>query len=147
MSKAALKEFYIAERKKRYFGFIMFDIDHFKHVNDNHGHATGDRVLIEISKATQDLMRSFDYCFRVGGEEFVILVSDTNVNELNKIAERVRKAIEKTNFNASSGPLEITVSVGFAISSEDDETWEATLERADKALYHSKKTGRNKVSG
>ncbi len=147
LSKAALKEFYIAERKKRYFGFIMFDIDHFKHVNDNHGHATGDRVLIEISKATQDLMRSFDYCFRVGGEEFVILVSDTNVNELNKIAERVRKAIEKTNFNASSGPLEITVSVGFAISSEDDETWEATLERADKALYHSKKTGRNKVSG
>ncbi|MGY0642855.1 MAG: GGDEF domain-containing protein, partial [Paraglaciecola chathamensis] len=88
LSKAALKEFYIAERKQRYFGFIMFDIDHFKHVNDNHGHATGDRVLIEISKATQNLMRSFDYCFRVGGEEFVILVSDTNVNELNKIAER-----------------------------------------------------------
>ncbi|WP_160180879.1 GGDEF domain-containing protein [Paraglaciecola mesophila] len=147
LSSIAQKEYSLSQRTRRNFGFVMFDIDHFKHVNDQHGHATGDQVLIEISRVAKSLMRNFDHCFRLGGEEFAILVSDTNTNELYAIAERIRKTVEQTTFTTYNGPLYITVSIGFALSTDADESWESSLERADKALYHSKETGRNKTSG
>ena len=147
LSIIAQKQYSISQRKRRRFGFVMFDIDHFKRINDHHGHAAGDQVLVEISKVTKDLMRSFDDCFRLGGEEFAVLVSDTNTHELHAIGERIRKTVEQTTFKANNVTLEITVSVGYALSTQADKFWDVTLERADKALYQSKEAGRNRVSG
>jgi diguanylate cyclase (GGDEF)-like protein len=147
LSKIARKEYSSAQRKHRNFGFITFDIDHFKRVNDHYGHAAGDQILVQISTVIKDLMRSFDHCFRLGGEEFAVLISDTNAHELHTIAERIRKTVEQSTFKANHVTLKITVSVGYALSTQADKSWGAVLERADKALYRSKETGRNRVSG
>ncbi|ABG42593.1 diguanylate cyclase [Paraglaciecola sp. T6c] len=92
-------------------------------------------------------MRDFDHCFRLGGEEFAILVSDTNDHELHTIAERIRRTVAQTTFRSNDVTIKVTFSVGFTLSAQADNSWGEALERADLALYNSKETGRNKVSG
>lgn len=124
---------------------IVFDIDHFKGVNDNYGHQAGDRALKAITKAADSVLRKYDVLFRYAGDEFVILLPKSNIDEGEAVAERVRKAAEKIKFTykGEDGP---TISVTLGISQAKKGDTRATLfERADQALLKAKKDGRNRV--
>ena len=126
---------------------IAFDIDHFKKVNDTYGHPAGDYVLKEIARVIGTrLIRGNDFFSRTGGEEFTLLLLGSNLRTAEEVAERIRQTIEAHQFNFEGTDIPITISAGVAIKNEQDPNWEAVYERADKALYHSKNTGRNRVS-
>ncbi len=137
-----------AKSSSRPLSILMTDIDYFKSVNDSHGHDVGDHVLKEFARRIRTNIRGVDLACRIGGEEFVIVMPDTNLTECYKVAERLRKSIEKEVFGAShvDKPLEITTSIG--LSSIDDKitTIEELLKKADKALYCAKRDGRNRVA-
>lgn len=126
---------------------IAFDIDHFKKVNDTYGHPAGDFVLKEIARVIGTrLIRGNDFFSRTGGEEFTLLLLGSNLKTAEEVAERIRQTIESHQFQFEKTDIPITISAGVAIKNEMDPNWEAIYERADKALYHSKNTGRNRVS-
>lgn len=126
---------------------IAFDIDHFKKVNDTYGHPAGDYVLKEIARVIGTrLIRGNDFFSRTGGEEFTLLLLGSNLRTAEEVAERIRQTIEAHQFNFEGTDIPITISAGVAIKNEQDPNWEAIYERADKALYHSKNSGRNRVS-
>ena len=133
------------ERGGKSLSLIMFDIDFFKRVNDAHGHAVGDAVLQELASRVSGKLRSFDTVARMGGEEFVIVMPDTNVTIACAVAERLRQDIETTGFTAPglAAKLPITISIGVATALESGDTSEAILKRADDALYRAKAAGRN----
>ncbi|MEX2617610.1 MAG: PleD family two-component system response regulator [Alphaproteobacteria bacterium] len=133
------------ERGGKSLSLIMFDIDFFKRVNDLHGHAVGDAVLQELAHRVSGNLRSFDTVARMGGEEFVIVMPDTNVTIACAVAERLRLDIEARGFAAPglSAKLPITISIGVATAFESGNTSEAILKRADDALYRAKESGRN----
>ena len=133
------------ERGGKSLSLIMFDIDFFKRVNDTHGHAVGDAVLQELANRVSGKLRSFDTVARMGGEEFVIVMPDTNVTIACAVAERLRQDIETTGFTAPglAAKLPITISIGVATALESGDTSEAILKRADDALYRAKAAGRN----
>ncbi len=120
---------------------VMLDLDHFKTVNDNHGHAMGDDVLRTVSREILDMVRSVDIVCRYGGEEFCILLPETTLEQAKNFAEMFRKRIESLSFNH----LKITASQGASSSVLGAKEPEELLEQADKALYLAKKTGRNRV--
>ncbi len=120
---------------------ILFDIDHFKRVNDEYGHNTGDSVLVELSSLIRGLLRSDDIFARWGGEEFVILLRDTSVNEGGMLASRLRKEIERFHFNIVEN---VTCSFGVTQFGAGD-TESQFFERVDIALYEAKEKGRNQV--
>ncbi len=124
---------------------ILVDIDHFKRVNDTHGHATGDRVIAELGTLIKAFWRRDSICGRIGGEEFGLILGSTPMSEAIGIAETLRSAFEKTVFDAATGKLSCTASFGVAQYKASDDL-EALYARADKCLYLSKRTGRNKVS-
>jgi diguanylate cyclase (GGDEF)-like protein/PAS domain S-box-containing protein len=121
--------------------FIIADADHFKYVNDNYGHKKGDEVLIEISKILSDNTRDDDLCARWGGEEFAIVLIESNIDIAKKIANRMRKSISSNIF---IGDKPQTCSFGISTLSKTD-TIESLFNRADKALYKAKNNGRNRV--
>lgn len=122
-------------------GFILFDIDHFKAVNDSYGHARGDLVLIQITQLVERTLRYEDILIRWGGEEFLILAKVPSIEQLIRITENLRTQIE-----ADSHPEVGQVTCSFGISLyQNDEPPEETLERADQALYRAKEAGRNRV--
>lgn len=121
---------------------IMFDIDHFKSVNDTYGHDIGDHVLREISALVSTELREYDTFARWGGEEFLILLPDINIDDCYKKADQIRKAIESFDFISDRV---ITSSFGVAAYEKDEEK-DIVIKRVDEALYESKRTGRNKVS-
>ncbi|CAN7621388.1 GGDEF domain-containing protein [Acidovorax sp. LjRoot129] len=120
------------------------DIDHFKRVNDSHGHATGDRALQAFAGVVRASVRDTDVLARWGGEEFVLMLSDTQVEDARELLERVRTAVAAIEIPHASGVLRLTVSAGLALHLPGD-TVELTLERADQALYTAKSLGRNRV--
>lgn len=129
---------------------LIVDIDHFKAVNDNYGHETGDEVLREIARRMSASLRGLDLCCRFGGEEFVAAFSGGGTEMAVSIAERLRLTIADEPFAISTekekdGLLAVTISIGIATTSGADDTAEALLERADLALYRAKKEGRNRV--
>ena len=126
---------------------LMSDIDHFKKVNDTYGHAVGDEVLVECAKRIQLCIRGVDLGVRYGGEEFVIVIPDTNLDVAQMVAERLRASIGETPFPVSAdvGEIDITISVGISFTGEDKDTGEVLLRRADEALYEAKRGGRNRV--
>jgi eukaryotic-like serine/threonine-protein kinase len=124
---------------------IMFDVDHFKRFNDDHGHALGDEVLRLVARAAQDAIRSVDVIGRYGGEEFSVLLPDTGIEEAREVAERIRISIAQLQLNSGSVPISVTVSVGVAYT-RTGENLQQLLSRADEALYISKRRGRNVVS-
>lgn len=128
---------------------LMLDIDLFKIVNDTYGHASGDEVLEEFSRRIADNMRSIDLVARYGGEEFVVIMPETDAEFALFIAERLRKKISDNPFEISGSdtPIDITVSIGVSISSEECNSKEKLLKAADDGLYQAKETGRNKVCG
>jgi diguanylate cyclase (GGDEF)-like protein len=124
------------------FSIILLDIDHFKSINDTYGHAAGDRVLVEIAQLIMDGIRDLDHFFRMGGEEFVILLEDTKAHGAMILAEELRKTIQAFLFNHKT--LKVTSSFGVA-EYRENESIETLVDRADKALYVAKEGGRNRV--
>lgn len=129
-----------ASRYKRSLSVIMMDIDHFKKINDEHGHLTGDKVLVKFARLAQGSLRKTDIIGRWGGEEFLIVCPETGADEAAMVAERIRKALSECDENI----CDCTVSGGVAVYREND-TEDSLLSRADAALYQAKNSGRNKV--
>jgi diguanylate cyclase (GGDEF)-like protein len=125
---------------------VMFDVDHFKRVNDTFGHPVGDEVLVEISKATRRLVRNEDVFARYGGEEFVLILRGIALDGARIVGERLRERIAELSITTDKGPLKVTVSVGCAsFASTADATAESLVQVADKRLYAAKRGGRNRV--
>ena len=142
----ASKELSRAQRYHRNFSLMMLDIDHFKSVNDNYGHAAGDLVLSQFADICRGYIREQDIIGRIGGEEFVMLLPETNEEEATVLAERIRIRVAETNFDTQSGVLNVTVSIGVVEAIPEEESIDAALYRADQALYYSKDNGRNQVT-
>lgn len=130
---------------KKAFAVLMVDIDHFKAVNDTHGHLVGDQVLKIFSKRLKHNLRSFDMVARLGGEEFVVVLPDVTPQRAYIVAERLRRAIAEKPItcDTSEGCLSVTTSIGGSIISDETYTIAEILERADKRLYEAKGAGRN----
>jgi two-component system cell cycle response regulator len=126
---------------------LMIDLDHFKRVNDTHGHAVGDQVLREVAQRISHSVREFDLAARIGGEEFVVVMPDSSDEVGIKVAERLRATIATNPVQVEGpvGPIPVTVSVGVAVAAPN-ETGADTLRRADEALYLAKNMGRNRVA-
>ncbi|MEE4239212.1 MAG: PleD family two-component system response regulator [Anderseniella sp.] len=126
---------------------LALDVDFFKPINDTHGHDVGDRVLQELASRLKSQVRAIDLCCRMGGEEFVVILPETDLQVGFTVAERLRRTIASKPFNAGAkyGPLSITVSIGVAAYESVTDTPETLLKRADEALYHAKRSGRNRV--
>jgi len=124
------------------FSIILFDIDHFKKVNDQYGHDIGDSVLIQVTSLVRNLLRNQDLFARWGGEEFVILLEDGTLNDAYELANRLRREIETFPFNTVK---KLTCSFGISQFRPND-TDATIMKRADNALYHAKQNGRNTVS-
>ena len=127
--------------------FVILDIDLFKSVNDNHGHDIGDEVLKEVARRVEACVRESDLSCRYGGEEFVVVMPDTNAECAFTVAERLRKSIESAPIKVSREPgaLGITVSIGVSALNGADDNAKGLLHRADQALYRAKHSGRNRV--
>ena len=125
---------------------VMMDMDHFKSVNDTYGHSVGDEVLKTLAAVIVKTIRSADLAARFGGEDFVVLMPETDASRAFEAAERLRKAVESTPFVIShpDSPIKKTMSIGFATLNKNDSP-ESLLKRADTALYEAKESGRNKV--
>jgi diguanylate cyclase (GGDEF)-like protein len=132
------------QRRHADFSILLLDIDFFKRVNDQHGHAVGDEVLRRMAALVQSLLRGSDMFGRWGGEEFIVLMPDTTLAQALEAAERVRQAIPSLEFAGESGRFHITVSIGVA-QYQTQETADALTGRADKALYAAKHAGRDRV--
>ncbi len=132
---------------KKSVSVIMFDLDHFKDVNDKHGHAAGDDVLKEVAQRAESNIRDFDMVVRYGGEEFVVVMPNTAIDVAATVAERLRASFENEPFTVVEGgvPLDITASMGVASTCDPMETADSLLRRADDALYAAKRAGRNRV--
>ena len=132
------------ERFKRYgvpLSLIIFDIDHFKRINDTFGHSSGDCILKKITDIVVENKRKLDYLVRWGGEEFMLIASETNLKKAETLADRIRRFIEKYTFDTE---IKITVSFGVTQFKEGD-TVDTAIRRADDALYRPKAGGRNRV--
>jgi diguanylate cyclase (GGDEF)-like protein/PAS domain S-box-containing protein len=124
----------------------MLDIDFFKKVNDSYGHKIGDLVLIKLAEVCKQTLREVDIIGRVGGEEFVILLPETDLDKATEVAERLRESIAKSKVPLESGlPLHFTVSIGVTSLVSKDDNLDVLLNLADKALYEAKENGRNRV--
>jgi two-component system cell cycle response regulator len=132
-------------QSKKAMAVLMMDIDHFKSINDTHGHAVGDEILKVFAKRVQDSLRSFDLVARLGGEEFVVILPDISPDMAYFIAERLRKMIADDPFvcAAKGGKVSITTSVGGTIIEDSNVDMLGVLKRADEALYEAKESGRN----
>ena len=127
------------------FTLILMDIDHFKQINDKHGHEAGDQVLKKVSEVFTDMTRNTDYCARFGGEEFIILLPHTDLQSASKLAEKIRQHFENLTISLANGsPLQITASFGVAEANHNNIHLDV-LSQADTALYKAKESGRNRV--
>lgn len=127
------------------FGLLYLDVDHFKRINDNHGHAVGDQVLLAITELLNNAVGPNDSPARIGGEEFAILVPDGHEDLSLRIAERVRTMIAATPIKSGDIQLAVTVSIGIAVSHFPHSSGQDILEQADRALYEAKRRGRNQT--
>ena len=136
------------ERSKRLnfqFAFLMVDIDHFKECNDKYGHLVGDAILKEVAKVIKDNIRLIDSVGRYGGEEFLIILTETDLNGARFAAERIRQAMETKRIRVYDEELRVTISIGIAVFPDDADDLTHLVEKADRALYRAKQTGRNRV--
>ena len=139
------KEFLRAQRYKNNLTLVMFDIDHFKQVNDTYGHQCGDYILKQVSKAALQTFRQTDTVYRTGGEEFMVILTETDINQCIIPLERFRKTIETLLLDFNNQNINITVSIGACQYSPDIKTKEELIEKADNALYKAKNSGRNQT--
>jgi len=145
--KALAEEMERARRYKTIFSLVILDIDHFKAVNDTHGHLQGDRIIKGISKILSQSIRQVDLPARYGGEEFAVILPGVDVKGASVVAERLRKRIGESRFPCDGFTIGVTISLGVAeYIPEADQSSSDVLHAADKALYKSKENGRNRVS-
>jgi two-component system, cell cycle response regulator len=144
-----VREINRAQRGKHEVSLLLLDIDHFKRINDRHGHGVGDEVLQEFSRRiTQALPRKTDWHARLGGEEFTVVLPNTDLGGAGLVAERIRRHIADAPFGTSSGPIQVTVSIGASSMAALTmaPSVDGLLESADRCLYRSKDSGRNQVT-
>ena len=124
---------------------LLLDLDHFKLVNDTHGHQAGDRVLEAFATVLSDSIRTSDSAGRYGGEEFIVLLPETALEHATAMAERLRQRISELRVNYEDNIIELTTSIGVAVFPDHADAWEELNPRLDKALYAAKHAGRNCV--
>ena len=143
--KKALEEMERYLRYKNIFSMLLFDVDHFKRVNDVYGHDIGDKCLKEIIKKIKPGLRKTDFLARFGGEEFIVLLPGTSKNKAVIVAEKIREIVEEIEFFHKKERVSITVSVGVTSVKKKDLSIDDVFKRLDNAMYKAKKSGRNKV--
>lgn len=141
----AAREFARFQRDNSQIATLMLDIDHFKSVNDQHGHAIGDQVIAKLVSVITNCVRQEDLVGRLGGEEFAIVLVEANASNANCVANRIRNAVKQVSFPSPNGPFSITCSIGISepAACDEDITW--SLQRSDEALYEAKETGRDRA--
>lgn len=142
MDQVLGREIELARRNAQPLSLLMLDIDHFKRINDEHGHSAGDEVLKAVAATLKDQLRNIDMVFRYGGEEFMVLLSGTPREGAALVGERLRQSVIDLQCVAQGKPINLSISLGCA-TLEAGEGLESLLNRADKALYSAKRSGRN----
>lgn len=144
METSLQREVSIATRHAQPLSLLVVDLDHFKNINDSYGHTAGDCVLKDVAKQLENCCREADATYRFGGEEFVVVLNQTNKKGAITTAERIRKHIEEMTTTYGDHSIDMTASIGVSCLQEDD-TLQTLFDRADKALYEAKDKGRNQV--
>jgi len=144
-TETAEQELLLCVKEERDFSLILFDIDHFKRVNDTNGHDIGDEVLKIVVARTRHNLKRGTLVARYGGEEFVVMLTNVNHENAVKVAWQIQKRIEESPFSANGLEIKITVSIGVAPKTAEHTTLSDIFKNADQALYHAKATGKNKV--
>lgn len=134
-----------ARRGEQTLSLAVIDLDNFKAVNDRYGHGAGDQVLLQAAKRMKEIIREGDIAFRIGGEEFLMLLPGADQAEAGRIAERLRLALADRPFECRNSSVRVSASVGVVTFSPDRDDWEELVRRADQALYRAKEKGRNRV--
>ena len=137
--------FQTAQKNELYLTLLLLDLDHFKKVNDTYGHQAGDQILKRFVKTLEGILNKSDIFARIGGEEFAILLSQTNSDEAYVLAERIRKEIENVFITYDGQDIFVTTSIGISESKQSDTEFENIFSRADMALYQAKNLGRNRT--
>lgn len=145
MDQTLEREIHMARRHQQPLSLLMLDIDHFKRVNDSHGHSAGDDVLKAVAASIKSQLRNVDMVFRYGGEEFLIMLSNTSREAAAMVGERLRYAAQAAEYYADGQLIELTVSLGCS-TLLPGESAESLLRRADSALYVAKREGRNRLA-
>lgn len=145
LNQALEREVQLALRQRTPLSLIVADIDHFKSINDRFGHAYGDEALKAMANCTRDCLRAVDGFYRLGGEEFVILLNNTDEPAATLVAERIRTAVEGMQFAIDGITVPLTLSLGVA-TRKQDETAQDLLQRCDKLMYLAKQRGRNRIA-
>lgn len=143
--ETATRHWETARREKRSFAVAMADIDHFKRVNDTHGHAVGDLVLRQCSQTARSAFRSSDLIGRLGGEEFGVALTGLDADQAHEAMERFRAAVAAMDIRHEGAAINVTISCGVCVAAGGDSCFDQLLIRADKALYQAKNQGRNQV--
>ena len=140
-------EFEVAKRYQQPLSIIMFDLDHFKQINDTYGHSIGDKMLERVAQVTHAQLRDVDIIGRYGGEEFVIVLPVTNAQKASLLAQRILESVSAIRLHTDHGPAAVTLSIGIAetIHAPQDESVEDVIRRADEAMYAAKQAGRNRA--
>ncbi|RON16536.1 GGDEF domain-containing protein [Pseudomonas frederiksbergensis] len=145
MDQTLQREIEMSRRHSQPLSLLMLDIDHFKHINDTYGHSAGDEVLKAVAASIKNQLRNVDMVFRFGGEEFMILLSNTSREAAAMVGERLRFAVQAQDYVAEDKMIELTVSIGCS-TLLPGESAESLLRRADSALYVAKREGRNRLA-
>jgi diguanylate cyclase (GGDEF)-like protein len=140
------EEFLRAGRSGDPLSLIIVDIDHFKKINDSHGHPFGDVVLKRVATHLRDMLRNYDIIGRIGGEEFMVITPGLDLAEAVLLAERLRQAIASERITEGGVLVKVTVSAGVATMADEDDSVQSLIKRTDIALYRAKKEGRNQVA-
>jgi diguanylate cyclase (GGDEF)-like protein len=133
----------LAQRYKSFFSILLIDLDYFKKINDTYGHLIGDEILKNIAKILKYVLRNVDHIGRFGGEEFIVILPNTNLKNAVLVAEKVREAIANFVHNIEDHIIQTTVSIGIASYNSLDDDVNQIIKRADQALYTAKSSGRN----
>jgi diguanylate cyclase (GGDEF)-like protein/PAS domain S-box-containing protein len=134
-----------ARRSGGELSIIMLDVDHFKAINDTHGHDVGDVALMELARVIGESVREVDVAARLGGEEFAVMLPDTSVEDACAVAARIARAVRRAAVDSPRGPVSMTVSMGLASLEESGDSLDSLLKFSDIALYAAKKNGRDRV--
>lgn len=143
--EAGSREIARSQRHGQPLCFMMMDLDQFKAINDRHGHAAGDDVLTTFSRIVRGSLREIDEVGRLGGEEFLVVLPDTRLEQAVQVAERIRRKIERTEIPWKDSRITVTVSIGIAFMHGEQCSLDQLISRADRAMYAAKSAGRNRV--